>query len=163
MRRRGLGPVALLGLAALMAQPAAALADTVTHQRVVTPFTFTLDAGNCPQIPVAVSGSGNYVDEINTRTLADGTIEMVDNSLAIGTATDVLGNVYHFNYHNHTSRDIAPGGFPIDAMINYHFNLLGHGPDSGYDAGFVIRVIRPAPGQRIQMTINTRGSGCDPI
>jgi hypothetical protein len=60
---------------------------------------------------------------INTQTRPDGSTHTVVNSLATGTAIDNAGGAYHFNYHNHSSEDVAPGGFPIQLRFNDHFNL----------------------------------------
>jgi hypothetical protein len=165
MRILRLAPVALLGLAAVIAQPAA-LADTTTHERQVVPYSFTWTPANCPLLAVPISGSGNYTNEVNTQTAADGSMHVIIDSLADGIATDTLGNTYRYNYHQHIGRDLPPGGYPREVLVNDHFNLQGSGPDGGLHAGFVYRVTFPAADQPpVIAVVNSRGGGdpCDPI
>jgi hypothetical protein len=168
MRRIHSALLGVLGMAAMAAQPAVLVAaDSTTNLHRVVPFTFTMTPADCPLIPVTVSGSGNYDIVTNEQTAADGTTRLVINSLAKGTAIDVLGNTYHFNYHQHANRTIPPSGYPRQEFTNDHFNLLGSGPDGGLHAGFVVYLTFTAPGQPpiVDFTVNSRGGGnpCDPI
>jgi hypothetical protein len=53
--------------------------------------------------------------------------------------------VYGFNYHNHASQQIPPGGFPFTAEVTDHFNLVGNGQANQFQVHFVARVTFLSP------------------
>ena len=162
MRRlhRVIGPIFALALALAVAGGAAADA----HQaRYSVPFTLT--PAQCPGLQTTVTGSGEYFTVTNTRTDAAGVTHLEVNQLATGTATDTQGGTYHFNYHNHSSVTIPPGGL-AEVRSNDHFNLEGTGSASGLHVGFVetFRSVGPGQPQLDLVYINVRGNpDCDPI
>jgi hypothetical protein len=134
--------------------------------QVRTPVTFTLSG--CTALPagLTVKGSGEAFIITNTRVDSSGVTHIETNNLATGTATDSNGAAYNFNYHNHASFDIPPGGFPFTAATTDHFNLVGNGQANQYQVHFVARVTFTSPTTFPTFDfINIHGSPdtCDPI
>ena len=125
----------LLVLMLFVVVSSAAAAPAADHQVVTGPASFTIPADQCPKLPagVSVSGSGESVAVINTRTLADGTQVIRVNNLIKGVATDSNGGVHKFVYHNSSTETILPSGLHTISM-NDTFALSGPGPH--YSVGF---------------------------
>ena len=125
----------LLVLMLFVGVSAAAAAPATDHQVVTGPASFTIPADQCPLLPagVSVSGSGESMAVINTRTLADGTQVIRVNNLIKGVATDSNGGTHKFVYHNSSTETILPSGLHTISM-NDTFVLSGPGPN--YSVGF---------------------------
>jgi len=125
----------LLALMLFVGVSPAAAAPAADHQVVTGPASFTIPADQCPELPagVSVSGSGESVAIINTRTLADGSTEIRINNLIKGVAIDSNGGAHKFVYHNSSTQTILPSGFTTISM-NDSFVLSGPGPH--YSVGF---------------------------
>src|SRR5262245_5265624 len=96
----------------------------------------------------------------------DGVAHVQMNALATGTATDNEGGSYGFNYHNHASVTIQPGGFPFYFETTDHFNLEGKGNANHMHVGFVARVTFTSPSDPPTVEfVNMKGNPffCDPI
>ena len=107
----------------------AAAAPAADHEVVTSTASFTIPADQCPLLPagVSVSGSGESVAIINTRTLADGSTVVRINNLIKGVAIDSNGDAHKFVYHNSSTQTILPSGFTTISM-NDSFVLTGPGP-----------------------------------
>src|SRR5262245_58222116 len=108
--------------------------------QVRIPVTFTLSG--CTSLPagLTVNGSGESFVVINSRVDQNGVSHIEQNTLTVGTATDSNGATYLFNYHNHVSLDVPPGGFPFQITIGTdHFNLVGDGKANQLQVHFVAR------------------------
>jgi hypothetical protein len=150
----------LIGLAQIIVNPAGAA--TLTHET----FTFTLSPDTCPELETAVTGDVDLFVRTNERTGKDGTVYLVITSNASGVAVDEEGNTYRFNYHNHVNVTVPPGGFPEQADVSDHFNLVGDGNGQSLHVGFNIRLTFLAPGEEpILEIIHERGQPmfCDPF
>lgn len=162
-----LAPMTLLGLAAVLAQPAAAsaAADPVQVIRDSPPYAFTLTPAECPQLAVALSGSGNYDNVTTTNTDPSGATHQVIRSIANGPAIDALGNTYRLSYYNLTTADAPAGGYPRTELVIDHFRLQGAGPDNGLQVEFITRLTFAGPGQPpTRQPVYRNGSpACDPI
>jgi hypothetical protein len=125
----------LLALMLFVGVSPAAAAPAAGHQVVTGPADFIIPANQCPKLPagVSVTGTGERTTVINTRTQADGTIEIRTNDLAKGVATDSNGGVHKFVYHNSSTETILPSGLHTISM-NDIFVLSGPGPH--YSVGF---------------------------
>jgi len=101
---------AVLTVAIAMALPLSAHGQAT---QIRTPVTFTLSG--CTSLPagLTVTGSGESFVVVTTRVDSNGFTHIEQNTLTTGTATDSNGASYSFNYHNHASFDIPPGGFPF--------------------------------------------------
>jgi hypothetical protein len=145
-----------------MAIPFSAFGQTT---QVHMPVTFTL--GGCTALPagLTVSGSGDAFIIINTRVDSNGFTHIQRNDVTTGSATDSNGATYNFNYHNHASFDIPPGGFPFTLESSDHFNLVGNGQANQLQVHFVARVTFTSPTTFTGEFINVHGSPftCDPI
>ena len=119
----------LLALMLFVGVSSAAAAPTADHQVVTDTVSFNIPADRCPLLPagVSVSGSGESVAIINTRTLADGTMVVRINNLIKGDAIDSNGDAHKFVYHNSSTQTILPSGFTTISM-NDSFVLTGPGP-----------------------------------
>jgi hypothetical protein len=141
----------------------AALAQT---SQVRQPISFTLTPA-CPDLRVTVVGTGELFVVTNHRIDANGVDHIEMNTLATGTATDSEGATYRFNYHNHVSLDVPPGGFPVSITGTDHFNLVGKGKANQLHVGFVARATVNGPNEplTIEQLVNMRGEAffCDPI
>jgi len=145
-----------------MALPFSAHAQA-THTR--TPVSFTLSG--CTGLPAGliVNGSGESFVVMTTRVDSNGVTHIEQNTLTTGTATDSNGAGYSFNYHNHASFEIPPGGFPFTASTTDHFNLIGNGKANQLHVHFVARATFTSPTTFTFEFINSRGNpfACDPI
>ncbi|MEO7838369.1 MAG: hypothetical protein ABIU06_03385 [Anaerolineales bacterium] len=119
----------LLVLVLFSGVSSAAAAPAADHEVVTGTASFTIPADQCPLLPagVSVSGSGESVAIINTRTLADGSTVIRINNLIKGDAIDSNGDAHKFVYHNSSTQTILPSGFTTISM-NDSFVLTGPGP-----------------------------------
>jgi|GEM_PF-6305745 len=133
--------------------------------QIRVPVTFTLSG--CTSLPagLTVYGSGDAFLVINSRVDSSGNTFIERNDLVTGTATDSNGATYVFNYHNHTSLQIPPSGFPFTAQITDHFNLAGNGQANQLEVHFVANVTFVSPSTVIFQLVNVHGNPmtCDPI
>lgn len=159
----------LTGLAiALAVAPVTVVVPSVKAKatQIREPITFTIPAGQCPDLPVAVDGTGDSFSVIDERIDKNGVDHVEIDNIVTGTATDSDGATYGFNYHNHTSLDIPAGGFPFQASVTDHFNLNGKGKANHMHVGFVVRVTFTSPADPGTFEfVNERGNSffCDPI
>jgi hypothetical protein len=128
--------------------------------------SFTLQG--CTLLPAGliVSGSGESLLVISTRTDKDGNTVVERHNVVTGTATDNNGGAYLFNYADNATITTPPGVFPFTMSLNDHFNLLGHGQGNRMQVGFNADVTVTGPNTFIISPINFRGTnmpGCDPI
>ena len=139
---------------ALAISPLPALAEATLVRQ---PVTFTLTPA-CPNLQVTVVGSGESFIVINSRIDQNGFTHVDINTLATGAATDSDGVSYGFNYHNHASLDIPPGGFPFQVTTTDHFNLEGKGRANQIHVGFVARLTFTSPSDFTFELVNIRGN-----
>ena len=157
-------PIVVLALTAIAIAVPPASAQAI---QVRTPVTFTLSG--CTSLPagLTVKGSGESFLVINSRVDQNGVTHIEQNNLTTGTATDSNGATYLFNYHNHVSLDVPPGGFPFRITVGTdHFNLVGDGQANQLQVHFVARATFYAPPTPPTVEfINVHGSPftCDPI
>lgn len=113
----------------LFAGVSPAAADSGGHDVETSTVIFDIPADQCPLLPagVSVKGSGESVNIINTRTLADGSTVVRINNLITGDAIDSNGGAHKFVYHNSSTQTIQPDGFTTISM-NDSFVLSGPGP-----------------------------------
>jgi hypothetical protein len=159
-------PIAMLfvGFSSAAATPATG------HQVVVSgPVSFTILADQCPELPagVSISGSGQSMSVINTRTLKDGSVETRINNVIKGDATDSNGGAHTFTYENF-STDLALSSGVHQISMTDTFVLNGPGPQ--YSAGFNWRWTYTEPESYWPPVdnweqISTRGDifACDPL
>ena len=154
--------IAVLAVALALVGVPFALADAT---QVRTPVTFTLSG--CTSLPagLTVNGSGEGFLVINSRVDQNGNTIIERNDLVIGTATDSNAATYVFNYHNHSSMTVPPGGFPFSFTTTDHFNLVGDGQANQLEVHFVATVTFTSPTTFIANFINVHGNpfSCDPI
>ena len=160
--------LAVLGISALclaiavVAQVQPVRADT---SQTRTPVNFVL--AGCSMLPagLTVSGTGESFLVVNSRIDKDGTTYIENNNLVTGTATDSNGEVYGFNYHNHASLQVPPGGFPFTAEVTDHFNLVGNGQANQFQVHFVARITFLSPSSFTIQFFKAHGNpmSCDPI
>ena len=159
----------LLALMLFVGVSPAVAAPTADHQVVTGPADFVIAANQCPELPagVSVTGTGQRQTIINTRTQADGTIEIRTNDLAKGVATDSNGGVHKFVYHNSSTLTIPTSGAYSISMSD-SFELTGPGPH--YSVGFNWRWTFTPPEPLFPPAhdweqISTRGNIflCDPL
>jgi hypothetical protein len=102
---------------------------------------------------------------INSRVDRNGNTVIEQNNLATGTATDSNGETYGFNYHNHATLQIPPGGFPFSVETTDHFNLVGNGKADQLQVHFVARVTFTSPTTFTFEFFKPHGNpfSCDPI
>lgn len=152
MTKRRMG--AVLALAGLPAWQATVAADgTAEHseQTVIQSRTFTIPAGQCPQLPANVEVKGLGVERTTTTIEATGDNEDRGKpdlrgslvSRISGTATDNLGGTYTFNYELRFKKPIP---VPGTATVIDRFRLTGNGAADGmatffratvkFDSGF---------------------------
>jgi hypothetical protein len=107
----------------------AAAAPAAGHEVITETVSFSIPADQCPELPagVSISGTGERMMIINTHTTGDGTVEVRVMDLIKGTATDSLGGVHKFVYHNSSTETIPPSGDHTFEM-NDVFVLTGPGP-----------------------------------
>jgi hypothetical protein len=152
----------VLSIAIVMALPFSAYGQAT---QIRTPVSFTLSG--CTGLPagVTVNGSGESFLVVTTRVDSNGFTHIEQNVLTTGTATASNGANYSFNYHNHASLDIPPGGFPFTVATTDHFNLVGNGKADQLQVHFVARVTFTSPTTFTFEFINSRGNpfACDPI
>lgn len=123
-----------------------AAAPTNTHEVVHSVVSFTIPAGQCPSLPAgtSVSGTGESVAIIDTRTLADGSTEIRISNLIKGDASDSDGGSHHFVYQNNSTETILVSGLHKVSMKD-SFTLSGPGPH--YTVGFNWRWTYTPPGE----------------
>ena len=159
---RALSTVAL-AVPMLVGLVPSAMADV---SQIRQPISFTLRG--CTALPagMTVQGSGESFVVMNTRIDRHTGVTYVEqNSLVTGTATDSNGASYMFNYHQHLSTQIPPGGFPMTANLTDHFNLVGNGQANQMQVHVVARVTINSPTSFDFAIINLHGDPgtCDPI
>lgn len=129
------------------------------------PISFTLKG--CTQLPpgLIISGSGESLLIISTRTDKDGNTVTQRHNVVTGTATDNNGGTYLFNYASNGTITTPPGVFPFTLSGTDHFNLLGHGKGNQMQVGFNADATVTGPNTFIFSPINVRGdpATCDPI
>lgn len=105
------------------------------HQVFTGPASFSIAPDQCHLLPagVGVSGTGESVAIVNTRTLADGSTVVRINNLIKGVATDSNGGRHKFVYHNSSTETTLPSGLH-EISMNDSFILSGPGPH--YSVGF---------------------------
>jgi hypothetical protein len=91
---------------------------TNTHQVVRETASFTIPAGQCPNLPagVSVTGSGDRVAATDTTVNADQSSFMAINDVVNGNATDSNGQTYTFYSANFSTWD-APASGPVKARM----------------------------------------------
>jgi hypothetical protein len=157
----------LLALMLFVAVSSVAAAPASDHQVVSGTANFTIPADQCPALPagVSVTGSGQSVAIINTRTLADGSIQTRINNVIKGVATDSNGGSHSFEYQNYSVDTTLPSGLHTISMTDT-FVLNGPGPQ--FHVGFNWRWTYTEsywPPQDNWEQISTRGDifACDPL
>jgi len=117
-----------------------AFAESVTHETTREQFTTWPSLAqlnsSCPQVPsgVVISAITNErVRQTVTRTLDDGSKQIVVNDLVNGTAGDNLGGAYTFVYQNHATFDVSAEGTTTVKMTDT-FDLKGD--NASVKAGF---------------------------
>jgi len=148
----------------------AAAAPAGDHDVSTGPASFSIPADQCPLLPAGVSldGTGESVNIVNTRTLADGSMVVIINNLIKGDAVDSNGGVHKFVYHNSSTQTIQPDGFTSISM-NDLFQLTGPGPH--YSVGFNFRWTFTGPDlvfPPVDNFVNLHGDvdlvlACDPL
>jgi hypothetical protein len=145
----------------------AAAAPATDHQVVTGPVSFSIPADQCSELPagVSVSGSGESIAVINTRTLEDGSTETRTNNVIKGVATDSNGGSHTFVYQNYSVDTALPNGTHRMSMSDT-FVLNGPGPH--FSIGFNWRWTYTEsfwPPQDNWEQISTRGDvfACDPL
>lgn len=160
---------AFLVLMLFVGVSSAAAAPASDHQVFTGPVSFSIPADQCSELPagVSVSGSGERLMITNTRTMADGSTEILINDLVKGTATDSNGGSHKFVYHNSSTETILPSGLHTFSM-NDTFELNGDGIH--YNIGFNWRWTYTPPESfwppvHDWQQISTRGDifACDPL
>ncbi len=153
------------------AASAAPLQRTVTHQIVREAVTWSIPAGQCPNLPsgVSVSGSGDRYMVIITQWNADGSRRMIIADVVKGAAVDSNGMTYQFIYRNESRRDIAPDGVSVQVNMADSFVLRSGDQAPQIDVAFVWSWTFTLPNEwppvdNWQQTY-TRGDpiACDPI
>ena len=165
MNRRRIAVPALLA-AALAISPTSMVVPSASAagSQIRVPVTFTLTPARCPNLQVTVSGIGERFTVINERMDDNGVDHLEINDLVNGTATDSEGARYVFNYHNHASVDVPPGGFPQELFLTDMFNLNGQGKANQVHVGSVAHVTLTGPfSPPIIQLVNLRGNpeACD--
>ena len=160
--------LAVLRLSALAATIVLVMDVPATHAQASqtrTPVNFVLTG--CSMLPagLTISGSGESFLVVNTRVDREGTTHIESNNLVTGTATDSNGEVYGFNYHNHASQQVPPGGFPFTLEATDHFNLCGKGQANRFQVHFVARATFYSPITFTIQFFKPHGDpmSCDPI
>ena len=153
-----------VGVSAVVASPAS------TPKADRTPVSFTIPAGQCPNLPAGVSVSGIGTSQIvtYTRTLPNGNGVFFISTMDNGTASDSNGGAHHFTYENNSTYTLLPSG-QVQVHMNDTFVLSGPGPH--YNAGFNWRwtfdsaTEPPFPPAHNWEQLSTHGDpfNCDPI
>jgi hypothetical protein len=132
----------VLGPASWQAAVFAHEAGEHSEQTVIKSRTFTVPAGQCPQLPANVSVQGLGLER--TTTTIDGggdkgedrgSVGLRGNLLTriSGTATDSLGGTYTFSYQLSFKRPIS---IPGTATVIDTFKLTGNGVANGMSTFF---------------------------
>ena len=127
-----------------VAVPAATAAGGPTTTVVHTTASFTIPAGQCPNLAPgqSVSGTGDRVVTTTTNVHGNGSSRTTIDDVVQGTATDNNGTQYTFLYTNSFSID-APASGPARAKMVDLFLLQspeGHGANRNVlRAGFIFR------------------------
>lgn len=121
----------LLVLPALLmfAGVAPAAAAPASDQEIVTgSASFTIPAGQCASLPadLTISGEGESMSVINTRTMPDGNTVTNTNTVIKGNAQDDQGGTYKFVYQNFSADTLLPSGEHSIKMTDT-FVLTGSG------------------------------------
>ncbi len=111
------------------------LVDRITHgtiagyvvlprQEARSTASFTIPAGQCPNLPagVSVTGSGSRVTVTDLTVNADTSTQQIINDVVQGTATGSNGQAYTFYYANTSTWDAAASG-PVKVKM-YDLFLL---------------------------------------
>src|SRR5687767_10430181 len=100
----------LLALVLLVAAPSVASAATPTHEVVRETVTWTIPAGQCPDLPagVSVTGTGQRNSKTVTIPRSDGGTTIINNDVVKGTAVGTDGRTYQFLYQNHFTETRPP-------------------------------------------------------
>jgi hypothetical protein len=97
--------VLVLPGAAVLAAPSTAATREVVRETA----SFTIPAGQCPNLPagLSVSGTGDRVRVTETTVKPDGSTWITTDDVVRGTATDSNGGKYTFYYGNYAT-DLRP-------------------------------------------------------
>ena len=157
----------LLVLALFIGGSSAAAAPATDHEVVTSTVSFTIPADQCPELSagVSVSGAGESVAIINSRTLQDGSTETRINNVIKGVVTDSNGGVHTFVYQNYSVDTALLSGLHTISMTDT-FVLSGPGPQ--FSVGFNWRWTYTEsfwPPEDNLEQISTRGDifACDPL
>jgi hypothetical protein len=143
--------------AAVIAVAAAAAGTTVAHPGdsqggTTQNVTWTINAGQCSQLPAGVSVNGTGTKTTTTRTATNrrGRRVVAYTETATGTATDSTGATYTFDYafSSITSGRRAPfRGIAVDS-----FDLIGADGKVAVHAFFTANIAVDASGEPSQFT-----------
>jgi hypothetical protein len=154
--------VAAVAAALFTAVGSAGAATSVTSE----PVSFTLPAGQCPDLPatLSVSGTGTAIIREHTSVDTAGRVHFHLGVTIVGTATDSSDGTYRFNYHQTQSVE-ATTDFPFVVHITDHFNLVGNGAAHGIHTFFNIAVLVTSPTESEIIAGIFRGDPelCDPL
>ena len=171
MKFRQIGVLAVLvtALASLSASAATAAPPTVTREHF--PVRFSIPFGPpCAELRpgLTVEGFGELFQVTTTRLESSGVTHQNIDATAFGIAFDNHRAIYFFDYVNHFSIDIPPGGgFPQQIRMTDRFDLNGTGRAEMHVA-FVIAGTIDSPDDVFPWhtrIISMRGDAfnCDPI
>jgi hypothetical protein len=139
------------------------------------PVSFVISSDACSSLAdgVTVTGSGTETSITTTRTDGEGVTTIVNATHAHGTATDLDGNVYVFNYSNEfrvSNTAAEPAVF--SGLMTDQFSLAGNGP-ARLHASFVAGIttdfsifswdVRNSRGDPIDFATGPVGQHCDPL
>jgi hypothetical protein len=176
--------LALLAAGSLLLQPAIApaIAADGTH-RVSEPISFTQYSGSDPPgwvqedhptewwcvdlHNVTIYGTGTKTTVTSEQTMPDGSTHMEINTTVLGTAMDTVGGTYRFDYHNHASVDIPPGGPPVQVKLTDGYNLVGNSGANNlhthFQANFTAPSAEPESWSYTPDKVHGTPFNCDPI
>jgi hypothetical protein len=115
--------LAVMLFAAAPALAAAPRAAASTREVIKETVTWTMPAGQCSSLSVAVTGTGQRNETIVTTTNADGSQRQIIEDVVIGTAVDTNGLKYSFFYGNHSIWNTPASGKPVSIKMNDLFLL----------------------------------------
>lgn len=139
------------------------------------PVSFVISSKSCSNLPDGemVTGSGTETSITTTRTDDNGVTTIVNATHALGTATDLGGNVYVFNYSNEFRVSNTPADPAVfSGLMTDQFSLAGNGP-ARLHASFVADIttdfsifswhVRNSRGDPIDFATGPVVHHCDPL
>jgi hypothetical protein len=139
-----------------------------------SPVSFVMSSAACSNLPAGTTIYGSGTEKSITTTIdANGVTTLVNSTHANGTAYDLAGNTYVFNYANsfRASNTVAnPAVF--SGSMDDAFSLAGNGPASlhnGFNAGFTTDFtswtwdVKHANGDPISFASGPVVAHCDPL